>query len=78
LSEEEQIKKLENIALSTADTGIQKRVIDTLGTQYDRKAIPAILKIAEKSRKTEISTPLVESVYDHAMKTIDKINESKK
>ena len=48
LSEEEQIKKLKEVGLSTTVPDVKKKVIDTLAS-YGDKGIPAITEIVKNS-----------------------------
>ena len=48
MSEEEQIKKLKEVGLSTTVPDVKKKVIDTLAS-YGDKGIPAITEIVKNS-----------------------------
>jgi len=69
LSEEEQIKKLKDIALSATITETRKKVIDALSA-YGQKAILAITEIVGQSTITETRL--------HGLETIKRMKEKQK
>jgi hypothetical protein len=69
LSEEEQIKRLKDIALTASITDTRKKVIDALSA-YGPKAIPAITEIVGQSTITETRL--------HGLETIKRMKEKQK
>jgi len=68
LSEEEEIEKLKEIAITSGLVEVRKKCIDALAA-YGEKAIPAILEVVEHSSIVEVRT--------HGLETVKKLKEKR-
>jgi HEAT repeat protein len=69
LSEEEQIRKLKEVAIYSSLVNVRKAAIDALAA-YGERAIPAITEVVEYS--------VTEEVRVYGLQTIKKIKEGAK
>jgi HEAT repeat protein len=66
MSEEEQVKKLREVALSSTLVNVRKAAIDAIAA-YGERAIPAITEVVNSSTTEEVRV--------HGLQTIKKIKE---